>query len=444
VPEPPGVVISDERGSTVTTARRITVGAIAAGLLSLGVAAAAQAAGPYQLALDQGSAFAVLGHSCGGIQEESFATGFAPSGYPQGIVNLSTRCGGSGRGGGYKTTTYTASASVVWSWFGRVRSYARLEGGGGGSPTFEQTDAYGDRIYNSATRAYLETGEPPLQAPGAPREVSASVAPYEVPGTETEHLRMYVSWSLDPNTAGVITSSTVTATPVKPGPPVLTATTGGSWTSADLEPVSPNTAYVVTVTSSDDEGTSEPSAPLEVTSPNEDGEKGGGEEGGGEEGGTAAVVCEMAAGTIKLSPGLSETPHAQNITLKGELKGCGGPSPAESATFVAHLKTTEEVTCLALASLSAEPTTAPVSAVVKWAPKEAGTSHGSLIVPITEAGEATFGGSLQGGPFSSPGAVNGALFESFAGGPTCGLAEGKKHAKPVKSGTFSGGSIELG
>jgi hypothetical protein len=427
----------------VTTARRITLGAIVAGLLSLGIAAAAQAAGPYMLVLDQGSAFAVLGHSCGGIQEESFATGFAPSGFPQGYVNLSTRCGGSGRGGGYKSTTYTASASVVWNWVGNVRSYARLEGSGGGSPTFEQTDAHGDRIYNSASnnfsRAYLETGEPPLQPPGAPKEVNASVSLYEVPGTETEHLRMYVTWSLAPETAALITSSTVTATPVKPGPPVLTATTSGNWTSADLEPVAPNTAYVVTVTSTDGEGTSEASAPFELTSPNEDGEKGGGGEGTG-----AAVSCETANGTIKLSPGLSETPHVQNITLKGELKGCGGPSPAESATFVAHLKTTEEVACLALSSLSLEPTTAAVSAVVKWAPKEAGTSHGSLIVPITEAGEAPLGGSLQGGPFSAPAAVSGALYESFTNGPNCGLAEGKKQAKPVKSGIFSGSSIAFG
>jgi hypothetical protein len=420
------------------TARRTTLGAIAAGLLSLGIAPAAQAAGPYQLVLDQGSAFSILGHSCGGIQEESFATGFGASGYPEGYVHLSTRCGGSGRGGGYKTTTYTGAASVVWNWFGNVRSFARLEGSGGGSPSFEATDAHGDRIYNTVSRAYLETGEPPLQPPGAPSEVSASVSIYEVPGGESEYLRMSVGWALAPETAGLISSSTVTATPVKPGPPVLTATTGGGWSSADLGPVSPNTTYVVTVTSSDDEGTSEASAPLQVTSPNEDGEKGGGGEGGTSE------VCELVAGTIKLSPGLSETPHVQNITLKGELQGCGGPAPVESATFVAHMKTTEEVTCSALGSLSLEPVTSPVSVVVKWAPKEGGTSHGSLIMPITEAGGATLGGSLEGGPFGSPAAVNGTVYESFTGGSTCGLAEGKKQAKPVKSGTFSGSSIELG
>ena len=65
-------------------ARRTTLGAIAAGLLSLGIAPAAQAAGPYQLVLDQGAAFSILGHSCGGIQEESFATGFTAARLPRG------------------------------------------------------------------------------------------------------------------------------------------------------------------------------------------------------------------------------------------------------------------------------------------------------------------------------------------------------------------------
>ena len=66
------------------------------------------------LVMSQGAAFAVLGHSCGGIQEQVYATGFTPDGYPMGNVHLQTRCGGSGRGGGYKTTTYTATAGG-WS-----------------------------------------------------------------------------------------------------------------------------------------------------------------------------------------------------------------------------------------------------------------------------------------------------------------------------------------
>lgn len=424
----------------MTVARRISLGIIASGLLSLGMVSAAQAAGPYQLVLDQGSAFSILGHSCGGIQEETFATGFGPAGFPEGNVQLSTRCGGSGRGGGYKTTTYTADASVVWDWFGDVRSFARLEAPGGGSPTFEATDTHGDRIYNSATRAYLETGEPPLQSPPPPSGVNASVYLYEAGASE--YLRMSISWLLGGETAGLITSSTVTATPVKSGSPVLTTTVSGATSDAFLGPVAPNTKYAVTVTSTDPEGTSQPSTPIEVTSPNEDGEGGGEKEGGGEGPGQ---ICELASGTIKLSPGLSGTPHVQNVVLKGTFQGCAGASGAEAASFVAHLKTTEEVTCGALSTLALEPTTEAVSTVVKWTPKTLGTSHGSLIVPITEAGAAALGGALQGGPFTEPVAVQGALYESFTGGPTCGLAEapGKK-AKPVKSGQFTGASLEFG
>ena len=418
------------------TARRTTLGAIAAGLLGLGLVPAAQAAGPYQLVLDQGAAFSLLGHSCGGIQEETFVTGFAPSGYPQGNAYLSTRCGGSGRGGGYKTTTYSAWASVEWTWFGETRSFSRLEGAGGGTPGFEATDAHGDRIYQSGTRGYLETGEPPLQPPAAPTGVSASVHLAEA--GETEFLQMTVGWSVDPMTAGLISSNTVTATPVKAGPPVLSATTAGNWTTANLGPVQPSTTYVVTVTSTDAEGTSEASAPLEVTSPNSDGEAGGGGGGG------ASEVCELAEGTIKLSPGLTETPHVQTITLKGALKGCDGPAPVEAAKFVDHLKTTEEVTCLALQSFALEPTTTAVSLAVKWAPKEAGVSHGSLVVPITEASGATIEGALEGGPFGSPAALSGTLSESFSGGPSCGVAEGSKKAKAVKNGTFTGTNVHIG
>jgi hypothetical protein len=261
---------------------------------------------------------------------------------------------------------------------------------------------------------------------------------YEEPGTEHEYLRMSATWSLDGETAGLITSSTVTATPLNPGPPVLTATVGGAGTSAYLGPVAPNTAYAVTVTSTDAEGTSEPSAPFDLSSPNGDGE--------GEKttGGTGSEVCEAATGTIKLSPGLSNTPHVQTITLKGQLSSCDGPAALESGSFVAHLKTTEEVTCSALESLSFAPTTEPLSAASRWAPREAGHSHGSLIVAITEAGGATLEGSLEGGPFPTPAAVAGTLYESFSGGPSCGLPQGSKKAKPVKTGSFSASGIELG
>lgn len=421
----------------MTSARRTILSAIAAGLFCLVLAPAAGAT-PTSLVLSQSAAFSILGHSCGGIQEQVYASGFASNGYPQGDAYMSTRCGGSGRGGGYKYTTYTAWASVTWDWFGDTRSFAQLEGPAEGSTTFSAEDAHGDHIYNVGTSAFLETGEPPLAPPAAPTGVSAGISIYEA--GETEYLRMQVGWTPAAETAGLITSSTVTATPVKPGPPVLTATVGGTWTSAFLEPVQPNTTYRVTVANTDSEGTSEASSPIEATSPGEDGGGGGG--GGGT---PATETCEQNSGTIKLSPGLTETPHVQNITIKGALKGCDGPAEPTEGTYVAHLKTTEEVTCSTLGSISAEPTTMSVSLVVKWSPKAAGTSHGTLVLPVTEVGGASLEGKLEGGPFGSPlNILGGTVYESFTGGPTCGIAEGKKKAKAVKSGVFSGTAVELG
>ncbi len=93
----------------------IAIVAVAAVLtLAVGVESPALGA-PISLLVPQSTAFSVLGHSCGGIQEQAFATGFdAMSGYPTGDVHLSTRCGGSGRGGGYHTTTYSAWVGATW------------------------------------------------------------------------------------------------------------------------------------------------------------------------------------------------------------------------------------------------------------------------------------------------------------------------------------------
>jgi hypothetical protein len=84
--------------------RRAILSAIACALISLGLAATAGAATVTQLVMSQSAAFSILGHSCGGIQEKVYATGFdLARGYPTGDVNLETRCGGSGRGGATKS-----------------------------------------------------------------------------------------------------------------------------------------------------------------------------------------------------------------------------------------------------------------------------------------------------------------------------------------------------
>src|SRR5262249_40354556 len=105
-------------------------------LIFVAVGLSGAVAAPTSLLLPQGTAFSILGHSCGGIQEQAFATGFDASGYPVGDVYLQTRCGGSGRGGGYHTTTYSAWASVSWDFSGGIRSSARLSSPPAVSATF--------------------------------------------------------------------------------------------------------------------------------------------------------------------------------------------------------------------------------------------------------------------------------------------------------------------
>ena len=151
---------------------RVTVAAAStAAFLCLALPVAAQAT-TTSLLLPQSSAFAVLGHSCGGIQEQAFATGFDPgTGFPVGAVYLQTRCGGSGRGGGYHVTTYSAWASATWDMVGRVVSYARLGGSPSVDPAFSAYDGQGDHLYNAASHAYLD-----VVPPAAPTGLAAAAS----------------------------------------------------------------------------------------------------------------------------------------------------------------------------------------------------------------------------------------------------------------------------
>ena len=140
-------------------------------LLVTGVSAATAA--PVQLVLPQSAAFSVLGRSCGGIQEQTYATGFdSASGYPTGDVYLSTRCGGSGRGGGYHTTTYSAWAGATWDFTATLTSYGALPSAPAVDPAFSAFDANGNQVYNQSGNAYL------VLAPGyaAPPRIT-SVSP---------------------------------------------------------------------------------------------------------------------------------------------------------------------------------------------------------------------------------------------------------------------------
>ena len=225
----------------------------------LGVAPPAGATTTTQLFLSGNAAFKVLGYDCGGISEHVYATGFASNGYPTGASRLSTTCSGSGRGG--RPSTHTAWASVTWTWYGETRSYGKLaEEPAGLSTTFSDEDSHGDRVYNTASAAYLETTSPPVVAPGSPTGVVAAAFRTGEEG-ESGPQEFSVSWTPAPETAGLITSSTITARPVGSTAPILTTTVSGSGWSALLGTLEPNTTYLVTVTNTDAEGTSAESSP---------------------------------------------------------------------------------------------------------------------------------------------------------------------------------------
>jgi hypothetical protein len=204
---------------------------------------------PLSLTLPQSDAFAILGHSCGGIHEHPYVTGFDPAtGYPAGAVYLSTTCSAGGRGG--HSTTFTAWAGVTWDFTGQVLSSTALSSAPSVDPTFTATDFYEDVIYNTATAAHLL-----VPYPGAPVSVIAVQS-----GDE-----FLVSWTptlVDPI---AIRSTTVTATPVASTAPVLTATVTGAGTNAVIPTLQPSTTYSITVVSATISGAGPGSHPLSVT-----------------------------------------------------------------------------------------------------------------------------------------------------------------------------------
>lgn len=205
---------------------------------------------PASLILPQSTAFAILGYDCGSIGEQVYLTGFAPAtGYPMGIVNLSTSCSGSGRGG--HSTTHTASAAVIWDFSGNVVSVTTNFNAVAASPTFLAIDRSGNTIYNVGALAYLVV---PL--PAAPAGVAAVQAEDS----------LQVSWlPLGINPIAVV-SSTVTATPAGSTNPVLTTTVTGTATNAVLSPLSPATTYQVSVVTTSISGSGPASVPVSVAS----------------------------------------------------------------------------------------------------------------------------------------------------------------------------------
>ena len=192
-------------------------------------------------------AFAILGYSCGGIQEKVSA-GFNPTnGYLTGVVNLSTSCSGSGRGA--HATTHTASAVVTWDLAGNVISATPLTNGVVVSPT-TSADGLGDVAFNAGAVAFLV-----VPVPTAPTGVTAVQS-----GDQFQ-----VSWTPSVANPAAVTSSTVTATPVNSTASILTTTVTGPAATGIISSLQPRTTYQITVVSTTIGGSSPASIPISVT-----------------------------------------------------------------------------------------------------------------------------------------------------------------------------------
>lgn len=239
---------------------------VVVGLLVAAAPPADATGAPVPLVLPSATAFALLGHSCGGIQQQDFATGFGADGYPTGAVYVQTRCGASGRGGGYHVTTYSAWAQTSWDFGGGLLSSAALTAAPTVDPAFTATDARGDTVTNSLSAVNLPASS---CAPSnvtycsyrAVLTVAAPAAPAAVTITQVADA-LSVTWST-PTTGGLPASTTVSATPASGS--ALTATVAGTATTASVPGVAPATTYSVVVTSTNAGGTSSPSARVLIT-----------------------------------------------------------------------------------------------------------------------------------------------------------------------------------
>jgi hypothetical protein len=163
-----------------TTLRWRMMAATAAAVLGwIGLTPATASAASISLLVPQSTAFAVLGHWCGGIREKAYASQFdASSGYPDGNVFLSTSCSTGGRGG--HSTTYSAWVATTWDFTGALVSYTTLQQTPPVNPTLSVFDSYGNQLYNQTNLAYLAL------APGfVPAPRVAGVSPASAPQGST-------------------------------------------------------------------------------------------------------------------------------------------------------------------------------------------------------------------------------------------------------------------
>jgi hypothetical protein len=151
-------------------------------------------------------------------------------------------------------------------------------------------------------------------------------------------------------------------------------------------------------------------------------------------GAAAAPTTKCTAeGSVKLSPGLSETPAVQQIQIAGKLSNCAGEETTYTAAgFRIHEKTEQRVTCAALKSGAVS---AAGTIQITWTPrpKKGHTSLGSAALSLVE-GTAALSGSIAHWAFGE-GELQGSLAETYAGGESCGT--GKKVKKGTVAGTVS-------
>jgi hypothetical protein len=205
---------------------------------------------PVHLLLPQSTAFAILGHSCGGIGEHVYVTGFDPgSGNPMGAVHISTTCGGSGHAGG-GTTTYAAWVAVTWDFTATALTATVLSSAPTVDPTFTATDAFGDTIYNDNLSAYLL-----VPIPAAATVLNA------VQSGDT----LQVSWTTMGVNPVAVTSSKLIATPLNSTAPVLNTSVYGAATTGVISSVQPSTTYLIRVVNVTLGGNSPASSPISVT-----------------------------------------------------------------------------------------------------------------------------------------------------------------------------------
>ncbi len=88
----------------------------------------------------------LLGISCGGIHTSTYVTGFDSAGNITGKAYAWTRCGSSGRGGGYTSKLYSSWHNMIWNLNGAI--VATLPNDGiAPNLAFTATDSSGDMIY---------------------------------------------------------------------------------------------------------------------------------------------------------------------------------------------------------------------------------------------------------------------------------------------------------